>query len=308
MDRNIPSETLLWTFTGLSGVDLGGEREVALPCEFLISEKTSQLSAVLHTGYLGKMQAIYWAKAVDSFFCLRRSSPLPLSQEAELFQDGLTALQITKPVQNLGVIFQATGFHGGSLTVESVQERPQMFAGVWAQMPPFDAKLITQLQDFLPKVMARMKDGSVEERNSINLLQLSLEHFHPLIKCLLSVVGLDALLDSKDRNDFKMKLCGRLGEVAQVFPDWNSPSTSPPKYSVADIAVHLYTLRSKIAHGVDLRKALHDKNAPVDLAKWIEPIEDMGMMSYAELLSEAAIYILCALLQEELAQITSTSS
>ena len=176
-----------------------------------------------------------------------------------------------------------------------------MFAGVWAQMRPFDAKLIAQLRDFLPKVTARMKGSSVEEKNSINLLQLSLEHFHPLIKCLLSVVGLDALLDSKDRNDFKKKLCGRLGELTQVFPDWNSPSVSPPKYSVADVAVHLYTLRSKIAHGVDLRKALHDKNAPADLAKWVEPIEEMGTMSYAELLSEAAIYILCALLQEGLA-------
>jgi hypothetical protein len=176
-----------------------------------------------------------------------------------------------------------------------------MSAGDWAQMRRFDGKLIAQLFDLVPKVLVRMEKGSAEEKNAVNLLQLSLEHLHPLIKGLFAVMGLEALLNSKDRNDFKRKLCGCLGGSTLVFPDWNSPGIAPPKYTVADVAIHLYTLRSKIAHGVDLRKAAQDKNAPVDLTKRVGLMEQWESLPYASLLSEAAIYILCLVLQKELA-------
>ena len=175
-----------------------------------------------------------------------------------------------------------------------------MDPGEWARLRRFDSDLIAQLCELIPKVLARMEKGSAEERNAVILLQLSLEHFHPLISGLLSVMGLEALFDSKDRNDFKRKLCERIGESTLVFPAWNSPSIPQPKYTVADVALHLYTLRSKVAHGVDLRKAVQDKNAPVDLTRRVELIEQLEPRPYASLLSEAAAYILCLVLQKDL--------
>jgi hypothetical protein len=296
-------ESSLWTFTGLRGVELGDDPEIALPGGFVLCAKTPQLSAALDAGYIGNVQKIWWAQNLDCFFCLRSSHPLPLDLEMERFQDGLMALQIIKPVSTLGLIFQGTALGHGPLEIHPVQERPTMSPGEWAQWRRFDGNLIAHLRELMPKVLDRMEKGSAEEKNAVFLLQLSLEHFHPLIRALFSVMGLDAVLGMKPgegRNDFKRRLCERLGKSTPVFPDWNSPSIARPKYTVADVALDLYTLRGKIAHGVDLRKAAQDKNAPVDLTRRVEIIEQLERRPYASLLSEAAVYILCLVLQKEL--------
>ncbi len=301
MKRISPSQSFLWTFTGLLGVEVGGDPEIVLPGGFHLSAKTPQLCAALDAGFLGDFQRTWWAKNIDCFLCLRSSDSHPLNLEMDRFQNGLMALQITKPVSTLGTIFQGTAFGTNSLQVHSAQQRPDMSPGEWALMRRFDGKLIALLREIVPKVLVRMEKGSAEERNAVILLQLSLEHLHPLIKGLFAVMGLEALFNSKDRNDFKRKLCERLGESTLVFPDWNSPGIAPPNYTVADVALHLYTLRSKIAHGVDLRKAAKDKNAPVDLTKRVELMQESEPLPYASILSEAAIYILCLVLQKELA-------
>jgi hypothetical protein len=74
--------------------------------------------------------------------------------------------------------------------------------------------------------------------------------------------------------------------------DWNSP-LSTPQYTVQDIAIHLYTLRSKLAHGVDLRKAAGDRKYPVDLIAAVKFADDFDATPYANLLCEAACYLLC---------------
>jgi len=91
------------------------------------------------------------------------------------------ALQIIKPVQALRLIFQADDY-AGNFSNFSVQERPQKSAGEWAELRRFDNKLITALDKLIPAILLRMKNGSAEEKNSVNLLQFSLEHHHPLIK------------------------------------------------------------------------------------------------------------------------------
>jgi hypothetical protein len=138
---------------------------------------------------------------------------------------------------------------------------------------------------------------SAERRNAFILLQLGLEHFHPLISGLLWVMGLEAIFDSADRNDFKKKLCECLGSSTKAFPDWN---VRQPDYTVEDIAIHLYTLRSKVAHGVDLRKsALHPKY-PVDLLEKHTLRHSFEEVPYALILSEAACYLLCQVLRKEI--------
>ena len=92
----------LWTFTGLVGVELGKDPEVQLSDGFLLSAKTPRLCAALDEGYMGSIQKMWWTPRLDAFFCLRSEYSIPRNREMERFQDGLMALQITKPVQTLG--------------------------------------------------------------------------------------------------------------------------------------------------------------------------------------------------------------
>lgn len=294
-------EALHLTFTGLTGVDLGGESEIALSDGFILSQRTPQLVGVLDDSFRMGTAEKSGMKNVDSFFVLKSRTPLPLDQEANRFQNGLMALQIVKPVPTIGWIFQGTAFGSGYVSVNHTERRLPMSAGEWAQLRPFDPVHINRSRALLPKVLARMETGTAEQRNSIILLQLALEHFHPLVKGLFAVMGLEAALGSYGRRDFRKRVCSCLGDSTRVFPDWNSPSVAPPKYVVGGIALHLYTLRSKIAHGVDLRKAAQDANVPVDLTRKVELIDQLEPRPYAGLLSEAAVYILCQVLQKDLA-------
>ncbi|HXJ92047.1 MAG TPA: hypothetical protein VMT20_04105 [Terriglobia bacterium] len=105
-------------------------------------------------------------------------------------------------------------------------------------------------------------------------------------------MGLEAVFNSADRWDFRNKLCNCLGESTLAFPDWNSPDFSPPTLTVGEIAAELYTLRSKVAHGVDLRKAAEDPKLPVDLLKKINLEHLVSERAYCVVLSEVAIYLL----------------
>ncbi len=97
---------------------------------------------------------------------------------------------------------------------------------------------------------------------------------------------------------FKKKLCDCLGPSTRAFPGWNAEQ---PADTVDEIAIDLYTLRSELAHGVDLRKAASDPKFPVDLLAQRALPNSPDPVPYAWLLSEAACYLLCQVLQKEIA-------
>lgn len=111
-------------------------------------------------------------------------------------------------------------------------------------------------------------------------------------------MGLEAIFNGANRNDFKKKLCDCLGPSTRAFPGWNAEQ---PADTVDEIAIDLYTLRSKLAHGVDLRKAASDPKFPVDLLAQRALPNSPDPVPYAWLLSEAACYLLCQVLQKEIA-------
>jgi hypothetical protein len=150
------------------------------------------------------------------------------------------------------------------------------------------------------RVTAAFNSGSVPKKNAVTLLQLSLEHFHPFISGLLAVMGMEALFDSDNRNDFKKKLCDCLGAATLAFPDWNMPRCPAPQYTVEELAVPLYMLRNKLAHGADLRSASLDKSTPVDLITKVQLTPDSEPEAYALLLSEGAVYLLAQVLRKML--------
>jgi hypothetical protein len=57
-------------------------------------------------------------------------------------------------------------------------------------------------------------------------------------------------------------------------------------------------LRSKLAHGADLRKAAIDKKYPVDLIAKVKLTEFSEQTAYATVLCEAACFLLCQVLQK----------
>jgi hypothetical protein len=113
------------------------------------------------------------------------------------------------------------------------------------------------------------------------------------------VTGLEAIFDSGGREAFKEKLCDCLGAQTLAFPNWHSEPDAP-KYTVEELAIPLFTLRNKLAHGSDLRKAAMDKKHPISLSARVSITQSSGETSYALLLSEAACYLLCQVLQKVL--------
>jgi hypothetical protein len=259
------------------------------------------------------MTGLEWHKSAKvSRYLVYKYDPLSLEPFAfssrtyeemrSAFLCGLMALQALKPIETLGLLFYCQSYdEAPSAHAElhaAIERRPQMEPGPWAIRKNFDQELLRRVPGTIEGVKQIMNGPSAERRNAFILLQLGLEHFHPLIAGLLWVMGLEAIFDSENRNDFKKKLCACLGPSTAAFPSWNA---QPPVETVEDIAIHLYTLRSKVAHGVDLRKAAVDKNLPVNLLQMRTLPDSSDPVSYAVFLSEAACYLLCQVLQKEIA-------
>jgi hypothetical protein len=287
----------VWTFTGLHSVhldedqlDLGENYFLKKPDPFLLSARWD---------WALNGRAFQESERLSCFFVLKESlSHCPNSEAIERLQNGLMAIQILKPVKTFGFIFQGLEINASLLNLQRIVERPPMEPGEWAANRVLNRPLLDQVPDKIVKVKAAMSGGAVEKKNPIILLQLALEQPHPLIAGLLCVMGLEAVFDSEGRNDFKNKLCDCLGAATLVFPDWNAPDSAAPKYTVAELAIPLYMLRNKLAHGADLRTASLDKTTPVDLIKQVELAPNMELRANAFLLSEAAHYLLCQVLQK----------
>ena len=299
----------------LKGISLGAEFEISLGDGLFLARADAYRTTIecdIAHFFLSKVQAqdvmnAKWLLGLRQTETRGRTADIPSLVEA--FQDALMAFQIVKPIETYGLIF-----HGSELTDRSphlrglTDRRWPMAVGQWAQLRAFDEPLLKGVCKIADEVRVLMKGSDIPKKNAVHSLQLALEHPHPYVSCLLAVMGMEAILDSDGRWDFESKLCDRLGANTTAFPDWNAPDFRPPQYSVKDLAVHLYTLRSKVAHGVDLRKAAADKRSPVNLLEFREyitmPFADYERRSdgvqYAKLLGEVSIYLLCQLLQSVL--------
>jgi hypothetical protein len=289
-------------YTGIRYLSIGDEAEIPLrdglsllkPNECLISDD-DRLS-------MNQLQ-FQDARKVNRYLVMRYDLPLlgfehkdAIEQAETIFRSGLSAFQIIKPIETLGLIFRGDNY-GNSVNVESVEYRPRTDGGEWARLKSFDTEMLPEVIDIIPRVRAVLEGHNAELKNAVTLLQLGLESYHPLIAGMLWVMGMEAIFDSSNRNDFRDKLCALLGPNALAFPDWNN-LTGPLPYTVQGIAVDLYMLRNKLAHGVDLRKAATDRTSPVDLLQTVKLHPDSRDISYALLLSQAACFLLCQVIQK----------
>ena len=296
---HLQPKTEVWTFGGMRNVvishdplELGSGFSLTKPNEILLSARTH---------YAMNEDQYQHAATVGTYLLYKTRQPSirdhKRDQSLEEFQHGLMAFQIVKPVQTLGFVFQGEKWKA-TLNSETIVKRPETDAGQWARMREFDEPLLAQVSSMIPKIFKVMKGTNAENKNSIILLQLALEQPHPLISGLLSIMGMEARFESEGRDDFKNKLCACLGPSTRAFPDWNSPNFPQPRYTVEELAIPIYMLRNKLAHGVDLRKAATDKNTPVDLVKRVQLIPELEPMAHAYLLAQAAIHVHCQVLQK----------
>lgn len=292
-----------WAFSGIRDVDVGDEDEVSLGGGFSLMKPAYPLLSARSKTSMNETEFEDGA-SVSRYLVYRQESVWPFKDHEEIkniFGGGLMALQVLKPVRTLGFQFFGSHAPSGGFHHELIESGPPMEPGPWALEKAFDEELLKELPSTIAAIQQIIKGSSAEKRNAFILLHLGLEHFHPLIAGLMWVMGLEAIFDSKDRKDFKKKLCECLGPSTMAFPDWSAPQ---PTYTVDDVAIHLYTLRSKVAHGVDLRKAMHDSTYPVDLLKEHMQPGSPEPVKYALILSEAACYLLCQVLQKEIALVS----
>ncbi|MFZ1008878.1 MAG: hypothetical protein WAN65_18710 [Candidatus Sulfotelmatobacter sp.] len=300
--NDMAPKTTLWTYGGIRNVVLDVAHDfLELGSGFSLIKPNDVLLSARHRYFMSE-EEYKDAETVGTYLLYKSQQPANLPEKwdesLEVFQHGVMALQILKPVRTLGFVYQSSGKSGAAMSPGPTTHRPPTDAGQWARMRSFDSQFLSQVPDLIPKICQVMRGTNAEERNSIILLQLGLEQPHPLIAGLLCIMGMEARFDSVNRNDFEKKLCGCLGEATLVFPDWNSPDFPQPKYTVGELAIPIYMLRNKLAHGADLRKASMDKSTPVDLTKKVDLIPELEPRANAFLLSEAAIYLLCQVLQK----------
>lgn len=222
----------------------------------------------------------------------------------DLLRSGLMAFQVIKPVRTLGYVHHGSsgdsfGFESSQYVPTFIYYRPQMRPGRWARMNEFDDGMLAKVPNMIARVHAAFTGTDVPRANALTFLQLGLETEQPYQAGLLWVTGLEAIFDSGGREKFKKKLCACLGPQAPTFPNWHSKPNAPP-YTVEEIAIPLFMFRNKIAHGADLRTAATDKKYPVDLMMRVNLIPGSTDTMQALLLSEAACYLLCQVLQKVL--------
>ena len=283
----VPAGTCV--FSGLCGVDIGDDPETAItdefflvrPNEFILSASECQEAASASTYLVYKP--------------LPNSHVQTYDEVKDSFFDGLMALQVLKPVRSLGILFYGERTRSGRFSPLLTERRPPMEPGHWAIERSFDGALLRELPSAIQRLRQFMENRA-ENRNAVTLLQLGLEHFHPLIAGLLWVMGLEAILNNNDNKnfgklDFERELCNRLGASTTALGGWKT---------VEEIAIPLYVLRNKLAHGVDIRRAASDAKYPIDLTEKHTPPGSDEQVPYAPLLSEAAGDLLCQVLRREI--------
>lgn len=281
--------------TALLGIANGGDDSIPLRDGLSLVRPNDQLLAHRWDWVQGKGEIEEEAKATRYLRCEYpqwlpgKGEEIARQQGTDRFYAGLMAIQIVKPIQTLGFIYRR----------QEIERRPAMQPGQWAMMNKFDDAMLAQVPTMIDRIQSVMDGRCVEQKNALTLLQLGLEHFHPYIAGLLWVTGLEAIFDSGGKEAFQRKLCDCLGPQAPVLPNWHSKPDAPP-YTVEELAIPLFVLRNKLAHGADLRSAAADKKHPVDFTKRVSLTQNSETVNYALLLCDAAYYLLCQVLQRVL--------
>ena len=196
--------SILWTFTGLRLVHFS-ENEVDFGEGFSLMKVNDSIRSGWDRHFMSN-ENFDEAEKCGSYLVYRHRHDLLATEEAAIcsqeLQNGLAAVQIIKPTNSLGFIFHCEQWEGPRLSLNTAEHRPAINPGQWARMRYFDEQLQQAVPSMVTRVRRAMNGSNVEHKNCIILLQLALEHMHPLIGGLLHVMGMEAIFDSSNRFEF----------------------------------------------------------------------------------------------------------
>lgn len=289
---------------------MSGEDEIPLAGGLSLVRPNDRLTSGSWSHAVNQMDEVE-IKTASRFLVCRYEQPAETERSRaarntayELLRSGLMALQVIKPVRTLGYMHHGStgdsfGFERSQYVPTHIYYRPQMRPGRWARMNAFDDAMLAQVPAMISRVRGAFSSADVPRANALTFLQLGLENEHPFVAGLLWVTGLEAIFDSGGKEQFKRKLCDYLGAQTLAFPNWHLKADAPP-YTVEEVAIPLFVLRNKLAHGADLRSAATDIRHPVDLTARVNLTQGSTAITQALLLSEAACHLLCQVLQRVL--------
>ena len=214
-------------FSGVYGLEASDEPELSLGNGFSLVKTNDWL---LSARDKSSMTGSEWHEAanVKQYLVYKHQTrpwvTLPFAEIKNIFANGLMALQVLKPIKTLGIVFSGeyydqTADRQAAFLLQQIERRSPMEPGPWALKKVFDRHRINRVPATIESIQKVMNGASAEKRNAIILLQLGLEHHHPLVAGLLWVTGLEAIFDSWGKEEFKKKLCDALGQDAPVFPN-----------------------------------------------------------------------------------------
>jgi hypothetical protein len=297
-------------FTALNGVPRNGRKVIPLADGLTLIRPNAELTSGSWSASMSGMDEAT-IKQADRFLVYRHdptaSGEIPSVVErlgSQALQSGVMAFQVIKPIRTLGYIHRGSsgdkyGFKRTQYVPEFHMYKAPMNPGRWATMNKFDRAMLGRIPDMIARIRAAYQSHNVPMINALSFLQLGLEHGERYIAGLLWMTGLEAIFDSGGKETFKRKLCALLGARTKAFPNWHSKADAPA-YTVEDIAIPLFVLRNKLAHGQDLTTAATDTKYPVDLLARMNLTSQTPSTTHASVLSEAACYLLCQVLDKSL--------
>ena len=297
-------------FTALDRVAMNGDDEIPLVDGLSLVRPNGRLTSGSWSHTVNQMDEAE-IKAASRLLVCRYEEPdekdswnAVQKRAYDLLRSSLMAFQVIKPIRTFGYMHHgssgdAFGFDSSQYVPTHIYYRPQMRPSRWARMNEFDDAMLAQMPVMIARVRAALTGPDVPRANALTFLQLGLESEQPYIAGLLWVTGLEAIFDSGGKDKFKKKLCDCLGPQTLAFSNWHSKPDAPT-YTVEELAIPLFVLRNKLAHGADLRTAAADAKQPIDLMARVNLTPDSTATTHALLLSEAACYLLCQVLQKVL--------
>jgi hypothetical protein len=117
-------------------VNLGGGFSLVKPNAWILSAR--EKSTMTGNEFLAAADA-------SRYLVYKHGMPVPGKTYAEitaLFQCGLLALQVLKPVQTIGLVFYGDYAPSGGFSLQRIERRPPMEAGSWALDRCFDLELL----------------------------------------------------------------------------------------------------------------------------------------------------------------------
>jgi hypothetical protein len=230
---------------------------------------------------------------VERWFVYDYSAEVDAPFADSVVADTFVALQVAAPIgsHDFTTVFQSGDTPSPTF---SITRRSPLHSTGWARMVGYDGITASEICRVVNTIATAFRTNRVRLVNPVRFLENGLYSTNGYLRTMLWVTGLDSLMMAINKKIFVTRLCNFLGSDTQVFPLLGGIIGRP--YTVGSVAADLFQIRSEIAHGKAISKKFWSRLPPVALGTYETGYQ--GLRTYAELLEEAAILLLCMTLRK----------